>query len=124
MGYCMQQVDGSFFIASADAHKAVKAMQELGKERKWDFEFDKLDCLPDILNEWCWELDVAESGNIRGIQFTGEKSRDELDMFKAIAPFVKAGSFIEMRGEDGCMWRYVFDGTTCNEVYAKVSWEA
>ena len=40
----------------------------------------------------------------------------------AIAPYVEAGSYIEMYGEDGDKWRYVFDGKTVKEVYPKVEW--
>ena len=30
-----------------------------------------------------------------------------------VGPYVEAGSYVEMRGEDGARWRYVFDGKQC-----------
>lgn len=33
------------------------------------------------------------------------------------------GSYIEMRGEDGALWRWVFDGKTCKEITAKITWD-
>jgi hypothetical protein len=59
-----------------------------------------------------------------GIMFEGEKSDStEEEMFNVIAPFVKAGSYIEMQGEDGARWRWVFDGETCKEKNAEISWD-
>ena len=120
MGYHMEQEDCAFFMEAADAPKAAQAMRDLDLEGK---EYLPTDSLGDILDKWSWELDIAESGNVRDIQFMGEKSRNELTMFNVIAPFVKAGSYIEMLGEDGTRWRYVFDGAICKEVYARISWE-
>lgn len=59
---------------------------------------------------------------VTGISFEGE-SQDgtEEEMFQAIAPFVEADSYIEMQGEDGEIWRWIFDGTTCVEKVANLS---
>lgn len=38
------------------------------------------------------------------------KIGDEEQFLRAVAPFVEPGSFLEWRGEDGCMWRHEFDG--------------
>ena len=55
------------------------------------------------------------------IYFDGEKLGDDAILFEAIAPYVKKGSFIEMNGEDGCIWQWQFNGKTCIEKAATVS---
>lgn len=44
-------------------------------------------------------------------------------MFKAIAPFVKDGSFLEIHGEDGAMWRWKFSNGKMRQIGAKIVWE-
>lgn len=53
-----------------------------------------------------------ETGDITGIHFDMEKIGDEDKLFAAIAPYVRSGSFLELVGEDGERWRWVWhDGT-------------
>ena len=49
------------------------------------------------------------------LECLGDALCDDRLLFDAIAPFVKAGSFIEMSGEDGTLWRWHFDGKQCQE---------
>jgi len=61
---------------------------------------------------------------ITGIYFNGEKfDGTEHEMFNSIAPFVEAGSYIEMLGEGGEIWRWVFDGETCEEKAATITFD-
>ena len=62
-------------------------------------------------------------GNVTGISFHGDKMGEDYQMFQSIAPYVRSGSFIEMIGEDGEQWRWVFKDGKCREIIAKVSWE-
>lgn len=58
---------------------------------------------------------------IHGISFEGEnQDGTEHEMFNAIAPFVEPGSYIEMQGEDGAIWRWVFQDDTCIEKAAEI----
>jgi len=75
-----------------------------------------------MLSEWRWEALIDDDGNIIDLTFFGEKYGDDLIMLNAIAPWVKPGSYIEMSGEDGSMWRWAFDGSQCKEVYPKIEW--
>ena len=61
-------------------------------------------------------------GEIVNLEFDGEKSGDEDILFRAIAPFVESGSFIEMRGEDGCQWRCLFHKGELHEIYPEIVW--
>ena len=68
-----------------------------------------------------WDVEVdPEFGDIIGIQFAGEKAHEDFKLFKALAPFAKAGSFIAMEGEDGGLWRWWFTGRVVQEQYGRV----
>lgn len=133
MGYCMQQVEESFHISADNVPKVVDAIRRLsGRETIRDAtgahyswvrqDFARLTTIPELMRAWRWEVET-EDGNIVAIEFCGEKLGDDHILFNAIAPFVKKGSYIEMSGEDGERWRWVFDGKTCVEKTATISWE-
>ncbi len=91
--------------------------------------------LKEFMDEWRWEITlndevkvesdvpIAIPSDVTDIQFTGEKIGDDETLFNAIAPFVEKGSYIQMSGEDGESWRWVFNGKTCESLAPKISWE-
>lgn len=123
MGYGMSQTDSSFFIAKKDRTKvkaAIKAlMSRPGEPRDRTFRWvDTATVLgartvDEQLQEWRWSTEYDDSGNIVDLVHDGEKMGDDIELFKAIAPYVKPGSYIDMMGEDGNDWRWYFDGVTC-----------
>jgi hypothetical protein len=134
MGYHMSQQFARFFVSKENADKAAKAIQALhGKETihdgsgahfSWvDNKFYEIEGFEPLMSEWRWEVTENDDGDFDSIEFVGEKSGDDLILFQAIAPFVKKGSYIEMQGEDGALWRWVFNGKTCQEVNARVEWD-
>lgn len=123
MGYYIYQEKSEFRIDRTQKKNVLSAIQSLqGKETCGDHfafvdpKFYRLKTLHSILREWRWQIENDLHGNVVKIKFTGEKAGDEDILFKAIAPFVQAGSFIEMFGEDGVRWRYEFDGMQCIQV--------
>lgn len=135
MGYCMSQMNDMFYIHSSKVEEAVKAIKGLaGKETikgygsynphfSWVIhDFHKHDDLFSLMREWRWEISYDNDNNVESILFVGEKLGDDLILFKAIAPFVEKDSFIEMQGEDGSLWRWVFDGTKCEEISPTINW--
>jgi len=60
--------------------------------------------------------------NVIGIKFEGENNGSDKEIFEVIAPYVEEGSYIEMCGEEGEIWRWVFDGKTCVEKTPTVKW--
>ena len=123
MGYCMQQVDSMFTIKAENVEKALEAIKKLTAGYAW--------VSPDVVNAttlcnamwaWRWEI-VMDNNDVIGISFNGEKLGDDEILFNAIAPYVEAGSFIQMSGEEGMMWRWSFDGKECREQQAVISWE-
>jgi hypothetical protein len=65
---------------------------------------------------------IPSDQDIIGIDFTGECAGAEKELFNAIAPYVEKDSWIEMSGEEGEVWRYVFDGEKCFEKSPKIEW--
>jgi hypothetical protein len=142
MGYCMTQEESEFFIAANDIASAMQAMRELSiqtdkmsgasyqggkvvsRHFSWvDMDYAQKTSFPKMLECWGWEPYVDDEGNIASIEFQRTKLGDEVHLFKALAPFVKEGSFIQMRGEDGSLWRWTFDGKKMLEKFGTVVWE-
>ncbi len=136
MGYCMSQNDSKFRIKASDKDLALRAIKALMAEKKGAFcwvdtaTVQRSRTLTDAMKEWRWDVEEDSTdafgnkdGDIVHIAFSGEKAGDDLILFKAIAPFVESGSYIEMRGEDGAQWRWIFNDKTCVEKTAKVVWD-
>ena len=136
MGYCMEQQDSNFTIKPSNVAGALASIKALaGKETITDSsgrhyswvstkDFVKAETLSEAMNAWRWHVTCdEETGEVENILFEGEKIGDEDALFGAIAPFVEPDSYIEMQGEDGTLWRWVFDGKTCTEKKATISWD-
>lgn len=134
MGYCISQRRAQFKMDPKDFPAALKAIQALRwKETPVGYNvqhfawispnFHEIQDFVEMLREWRWDLAMDITNNVLGIHFVGEKmGADEL-LFDTIAPWVEKGSYIEMQGEDGNIWRWVFDGKHCHEKYAKLSFD-
>lgn len=133
MGYCMQQEETRFAIRAENMKHAFGQLQALaaraGAHRRGHFAWVDTSTLlsaksvQEHLAEWRWDPELDADGNIVGLDFTGEKLGDDMELFKALAPYVERGSFIRMSGEDGELWRWFFDGTSCVEQTPTVSFD-
>ena len=126
MGYYISLHNYDFIIAAAEKDNVLKALHNMPDiSYSWVSisEVKKTQSLDQAMYEWRYQLGYDDGGNVIGIDFCGEKLGDEALMFKAIAPFVKDGSFIEMHGEDGAMWRWKFVNGTMKEISAKIVWD-
>lgn len=143
MGYCMSMYDCEFHIPAANFAGALSAIKSLMKDE------DKMDgceyksggvtgrwyawvntsavleaeTLSDALYAWRWEAHFSENGNVSYLHFLGEKSGQDDVLFRALAPYVTSGSFVAMRGEDGAIWRWYFDGNKCIEQNAVITFQ-
>jgi len=144
MGYCMKMRDINFFIAKKNHEKAlaaIKALKEMedkmgGGSISYDGnvkrsyawvtteDYANAKTLEEAMNAWRWEATLDKDGNIASLYFTGEKLGDDEILFNAIAPYVKKGSFIDLEGEDGTIWRWKFDGKKMKEVTARIVFDA
>jgi hypothetical protein len=75
-----------------------------------------------ILEEFSFSPETDSDGNIVDLDFVGVRLCDHRKMCDRIAPYAEDGSYIEMRGEDDAMWRWVFKHGKCHNINAAVSW--
>lgn len=125
MSYGMHQADGLFVIKAENKEAALSAVKLITftdySRLCWD-RFANARTLEGALNVWRWAPDVDENDNIIDIYFEGYDLGDEDLLFNALAPYVEDG-FIEMVGEDGDRWRWVFKNGACMEKEPKLVWE-
>lgn len=115
MGYCVSSVDCKFKLQLENVENAFKALQNLCSEEIMKGS-SVLKNFEDIMLECGWEVEEDEDGNYNQIRFIGDKIYNNEEELRAIAPYVDSGSYIQMVGEDGDTWRYVFNNGTFNEV--------
>ena len=99
MGYCMSMAQCQFSVKAVNVGKVEQPLED-----------------------FCFIPETDGKGNITDLDFTGEKLWDHDEMFKEIAPYVEDGSYIEMHGEDGSMWRWVFKNGVCHEIDPVITW--
>lgn len=124
MGYCIYLKKENFSILPENYAAALKAIKNLPENHySWvDSNFRVNNDLPSMLEAWGWEAKLDPDGKIIGISFQGEKMGDEEILFQTIAPFVIDKSYIEMHGEDGDCWRWVFVDGKLLTSKPKVEW--
>jgi len=140
MGYYMEQTDSYFIIKKENFDACLEAIKGLyqkyvknevnGSWVDWH-EFEKEDItLEEAFEAWRWRLRFAteyewantEEDNVFDIVFEGEKRGDDDIFFNTISPFVEDGSYIQMSGECGAMWRWVFCDGICKEIEPQITW--
>ena len=130
MGYCMTIEDQEFLIKKKNMAGALAAIKAIVGEGRFSWvnakEYQDAETLEDALMAWRWPPYMNKSANPKGeivnLEFDGEKSGDEDILFRAIAPCVESGSFISMRGADGCRWRWLFHKGELHEIYPEIVW--
>jgi len=149
MGYCMDQMDQKFRIKKENFDAALQAIKKLGetvdedgrggsysggqKQETWyswvtTSEFVNAETLKQAIAAWRWEVEVeklpfGEEGDIIDIYFEGQKFGQDEVFLEAIAPYVEEGSYIEMQGECGARWRWLFKDGGLKEQSATIIWE-
>ena len=130
MGYYMDQMEAKFKFKDGKDKEILTTIKKIVNEGKIDPYVDKdtiNDCktFEDALLIFDWEYADYDNGEnvVPYIFFVGEISGDDYRLFRAIAPFVEDNSYIQMLGEDGAMWRWVFKDGKCREIHPKIIWE-
>jgi hypothetical protein len=116
MGYEMEMENSKFMIKEENIKKAEKALKT-----QFQLKERHLEDMLEELNGWSCEFD--EEGNLTNIEFEGVKLHDDEEMFRTIAPFVEDGSYIEMSGEGGDLWRWIFKDKKLINKKAKNVWD-
>jgi hypothetical protein len=134
----MSQRYSYFFIADKDCSAVLEATRniaapeprfrgEVSPHWAWTTmdEIRNARNLEEAFRAWRWEpvFGLEANPDITDIQFEGEKSGDDMVFFKAIAPYVRDGSYIEMQGEDGHLWRWKFNNGKVSESHSRIVWD-
>ena len=124
MGYYITIIDSTVFIAEENLDAlfiTLKALRPSG----WVSSQDIGDAtnVTDLFKAWRWEPEYDENGNIKQLNFDGEKLGSEEELFDAIAPYVRDWSHIEAQGEEyDARWRWVFRDGFVREEGCKTIW--
>lgn len=109
MGYYMKSHESNFFIPVSDVLAVLEVLNE-------DVD-EPVDTINDAFLDRDFAVELDKEGNIVDVWFDGEKySDDNFAMFRAIAPYVRSGSYLIMEGEDGCYWKWAFLDGKCIEI--------
>jgi hypothetical protein len=127
MGYYVSQQRARFHISADQINQAFQACKEFGTEHELSWvnqtAVEGTENLKDCLYEMRWEISLDKKGNVDHICFEGDKASDQDRVLEILAPFVKHGSYIEMLGEEGELWRYQFHDGLMEEIYPTITWE-
>jgi len=137
MGYNVYMNGGMFGIPAKHIDSALNAVCKAIPTYEQDSiesikdEIEDFDFLPStsklrhlVHKGWGFKLRVDGVGDVVGVNWEWEKLQSSIvNWLHAVAPFVPAGCYVEMLGEDGERWRYVFDGEKMTEKYPKIVWE-
>ena len=148
MGYLINQIDSYFLMKAEYLDEAMNKSKlllnpEVKEERgasgrtwrgkdvpitrhySWVDEWGALNAktFKEVAQAFRWDMDLDDNGDVYWIEFNGEKyGGDEMVFLNTIAPYVRKNSYIEIQGEDGERWQWYFDGETCEEHYADISY--
>ena len=148
MGYLIDQIDSNFHIGAEHLDRILKEVLLLitpdAKEKNgaggsiwrgknipiekhyaWVDEERALNAktFKEVAEAFRWDMWVDDAGDVYNIMFRGEKyGGDEMVFLNVLAPYVQKDSYIEMRGEEGELWKWYFDGETCKEHHANVQY--
>lgn len=77
-----------------------------------------------MFEELMWPVEFDSEGNIVSMECAApdHKQGDEAGWMERIAPYVDSGSYIQVHGEDGDLWRWVFKDGKFHEVRPMISW--
>lgn len=123
MGYYMSQRETAFRLKNGKDEEILNAIKKAVNDEKvcsWvnKKRINSCKTFVEALSECRWEYYKDDSS----LWFDGEKLGNDYELFCAIAPYVEDDSYIEMSGEDGCIWRWVFKNGKCKEIYPVIIW--
>ena len=147
MGYYITLTGSSFTIPKEKLDDAYKALCELnkhdelkrggsygpredgsyGRTEVWFAWMDgdypsKCKNAEEVFNALGFETSETSEGAL-SLDYYESKTGDEDCFLDAVAPFVDLGSTLEWRGEDGEMWRDLFNGKTRSRQSAVIGWK-
>lgn len=123
MGYYIKQRNTQFVIRKKNFEKVIEAINKLEPGGWVSSEAQTSKDIEEVFEAWRWNVYMDQKGNIVNIDFNGEKAGDDSKLFHAVAPYVEDGSFIEMSGEEGEIWRWTFRDGEMIEEGCELCWD-
>ena len=128
MGYYMYMEESTVIIRKEYVEDVVKSLKEFvqnANRLSWINSRVVLESesIEEIFDEIRYELTKYENGDYLIENFIGEKLGSDFKIFGSIAKYIEDGQYIEMNGEDGDMWRWIFKNGECKEIHPKISWD-
>lgn len=123
MGYNAELTEGELVIENdklEDGTTYDGALKALNAVEHWGSSLDA-STLEKALDELGFEDVEADSERVVAISFYS-KWRGQDDFLLALGPYVKEGTRLCFRGEDGALWGYEYEGGKCHPLSATVTW--
>ena len=129
MGYCVDMIKSTIGFKLKNTRKIMDTLKDLEDRREERFSWIQRGSINDaedfieVMSAIRYPVTTDEERELLVIDyFRGEKLGDDLEIFKAIAPYVEPG-YIEYRGEDGETWRYLFENEEVKVVSPATIWQ-
>ena len=126
MGYYINSMEANFMLKKENVNEAWGALKKVCNEssNRWlESAVNDSPTFEESMEECGWTIEQNENGDYDSIYFSDEKYRNNEIELEAIAPYVEDDSYIQMQGEDGDIWRWIFKDGKCIEKYATISFE-
>jgi hypothetical protein len=144
MGYEVQLLEGDVQLRQEHHAEALRLVKEFDlarddlksgwrreetgeKSLHWPWvrspDIQSIEDLASMLRAFRFEPWAFNSGDIGGVEFTGENRGAEIHLWRVLAPFVDAGGRLDWYGEDGVVERWRFDGVGLQVVPGTLAFE-
>lgn len=131
MGYVIGMKESTISISLENANKIMNVLKKYIEEKNPDWRWINCQYLKEcceryhfdeVMEELRYAI-VVQDGSYKIDYFVGEKLGEDIEIFNVISPFIDDG-YIEMYGEDGDRWRWIFKKGKVETRYPKVEWES
>jgi len=129
VGYEIRVTDIKFNISKEHFSSVLSAIARIPEILAWTdrprlINIATKNHLSNTFDELMWPIEINTNGDISDLRYEApdKKLGDEAIWMEAIAPYVTSGSYIEVHGEDGDMWRWYFLGGKFYEVKPTITW--
>jgi hypothetical protein len=104
-------IESEFVVEPAAERSALAALLTLSRDEfGYDLDDRGLTDLDGFMRLFEIRVVRDEDGVIRHLAFAAQLLLETDDVFRALGPYVRAGSYVRMHSGTGARWRYEFDG--------------
>lgn len=117
MGYYNARIEESRFVVPAGAQPAAlqRGLDLSRDELGYDLADRDLQDLDGFLKLFGFDT-VRDGEDIVALEFDDKYLIESEEVFRALAPYVEAGSYILLHSGTGARWRHTFDGQAMTRV--------